>query len=574
MKLNQQRGVALVITLIMLSVITFLAVAFLALTRRDKAAVNVSLSQTDSRYMADVALARAEAEIVSRMIATTNLLNYDLLVTRNYINPAGYGGTTNYLDVNYDYTTGSGRPPLSRDEMIQNIANLLYDPRPPVFIRTNNNNLTAPLDFRFYLDVNRNGRFDTNGFLPVVDDTGVQIGTNIARLIGDPEWIGVLEKPQFPHSRTNRFIGRYAFLAVPEGKTMDINFMHNYVKGGSGPLPANMSGSGDGFFRNQGVGSWELNLAAFLEDLNTNMYQSAAAYVYRTNLAQANGGGSFDDALNLLKYRYRSAPANPNSANVSSLASANTLFGANNIHFQRDNIDAYADGPLMMNHLALTNETLNAEVDPTDRPWAGSRNPNFFRDPQEFFDFNKTSPQFVDRLTNVISRTNTFDNQTFTRLLTQLGTTSDTNNIYMVEGKSYPKIHLNYNNLTPVNGIASQTNFLSWTPISFFTNAAEALIRQSLIPLRTNNVLTNYYLGGVVRTNFNLTNIMVYPTNEYTPAVHRLLQLAANIYGASTNGYSDTGLTNLPVVFRPQFSRIGTNVFISGYVEVTTDGLT
>ena len=39
-----------------------------------------------------------------------------------------------------------------------------------------------------------------------------------------------------------------------------------------------------------------------------------------------------------------------------------------------------------------------------------------------------------------------------------------------------------------------------------------------------------------------VTNIPIYPVNYYTPAVHRLLQLAANIYDASTNkGLSSTG---------------------------------
>ena len=42
-RLLRERGVALVITLIMLSVITFLTVAFLALSRRDRASVTTSL---------------------------------------------------------------------------------------------------------------------------------------------------------------------------------------------------------------------------------------------------------------------------------------------------------------------------------------------------------------------------------------------------------------------------------------------------------------------------------------------------------------------------------------------------
>ena len=33
-----------------------------------------------------------------------------------------------------------------------------------------------------------------------------------------------------------------------------------------------MGGGNDGFLRNQGVGSWEINLAAFLADLNNNVW--------------------------------------------------------------------------------------------------------------------------------------------------------------------------------------------------------------------------------------------------------------------------------------------------------------
>ncbi|MBA4148566.1 MAG: hypothetical protein H0X66_10670 [Verrucomicrobia bacterium] len=573
MKFNQQRGVALVITLIMLSVITFLAVAFLVLTRRDKAAVNVSLTQTDSRFMADTAMARAEAEIVSRMIATTNMLNYDLLMTRNYIKAEGFSsGETDLLNVNYELQDNGDTKWANEEDKILNIYNLFYDPRPPVYIKTNE---TGPLDFRFYLDFNRNGRFDTNGPQFVFDVDGNKIGTNVF-MWGDPEWIGVLEKPQYRHSPTNRFIGRYLFVALPEGRTLDINFMHNYVKGTAGPMRQDMQ-EGDGFMRNQGVGSWELNLAAFLEDLNPNLYENAAAYVYRTDINDNNSGGSFDDAFDILKFRYRRDPSNPNSAHAGTLLSAAQIFPQSNNYLQleNDDIDTYSDGPLMSSHLALTNETSGMFYprDPVSRPWSGSKSTNSYRDVQELFDANKTSPDFVQRLSTMAARSNSFDNQTFARLLSQLGTTSDTNNTYVIAGKAYPKIHLNYDNFTnnPPNLLASQTNFIPWKPLSFFTNAAEALIQKSLI--RADAV--NHYIGGLpVGTNFNLTNIMVYPTNQYTPTVHRLLQLAANIYSAGTNDFSNGTVTNYPVVFRPQFSRKGTDIFITGYEEVTTDGLT
>src|ERR1017187_9259852 len=70
------------------------------------------------------------------------------------------------------------------------------------------------------------------------------------------------------------------------------------------------------------------------------------------------------------------------------------------------------------------------------------------------------------------------------------------------------------------------------TPISFFTNVASRLLSCEL--------------------NVNLGQLQVYPTNQYTPAVHRLLQVTANILDAqNTNFY--------PSIFRPLFSEDASN---------------
>ncbi len=45
-------------------------------------------------------------------------------------------------------------------------------------------------------------------------------------------------------------------------------------------------------------------------------------------------------------------------------------------------------------------------------------------------------------------------------------------------------------------------------------------------------------------SNVNLGQIEIYPTNQYTPAVQRLLQVAANVYDATTTN-------QYPSVFRP-----------------------
>ena len=77
-------------------------------------------------------------------------------------------------------------------------------------------------------------------------------------------------------------------------------------------------------------------------------------------------------------------------------------------------------------------------------------------------------------------------------------------------------------------------------PLGFFSTVADKLLRSTF--------------------SFGVTNIPVYVNGQfgYTPAVNRLLQLAANIYDAGNTNY-------FPVVFRPCFGRIGNDVFITGY---------
>lgn len=86
-------------------------------------------------------------------------------------------------------------------------------------------------------------------------------------------------------------------------------------------------------------------------------------------------------------------------------------------------------------------------------------------------------------------------------------------------------------------------------PPNFFTNVASRLLSSQL--------------------NVNLNHIQIYPTNEYTPAVHRLLQVTANILDATTTNYYTS-------VFRPLFWKTNeecggvwqTNIYVTGYQYV------
>lgn len=570
MNRNSERGMALVITLLMLAVVTVMAVVFLGISRREKASVAVTADQTDARLMTEAGLSRARAEIAVRMLITTNPFSYEMIVSTNYINPQGFrSGVSSPTNVSYVYSDGRPLSAQTQNDWLQNLANLQYDPRPPVFIPTNS---AGNVDFRYYLDFNRNRRFDTNGWSPAmgrtpgqyVDTNGVETSSlqnaQFENFVGDPEWTGVLERPDRPHSESNRFVGRYAYMVLPAGKSLDLNFIHNNAKGVDPNLRAN------NFSRSQGVGSWEINLAAFLRDLNTNAWQT---YLYRTAAFVPSVGDSFDDARAFLSHRYFDQ-----TARRYELASVANLFGPANANILRlAGVDNYSDG--------LT------PPDIATRPWSGSPNPEGYYDVQELFEANRTSPQFLARLAaRTFNSVSSYDRYSVYRLLSQMGTDSkpsESNKLYQADFqlRSTKKLHLNYRNDLP-NG---ETNFVSWTALEFFTQAADRLLRASLAtninPRLPVALSTHFMLGEVpVRNTCCLTNIQIYYTgptvglpyyvtnNEYSSTVHRALQVAANLYDATTTRPFGTN-NNYPSVFRPVFGKTPTNIFIAGYVEVT-----
>ena len=130
---HSQNGVALIITLILLAVVTFMALTFLAISRRERNAVATTTDSISAQLAADDALAAAEGQIVANALATTNPYNFGLVVSTNYINSAGFTtGVASPTNVNFDYySTGAG--PLSGNDFLQILANLNYLPRTPVY---------------------------------------------------------------------------------------------------------------------------------------------------------------------------------------------------------------------------------------------------------------------------------------------------------------------------------------------------------------------------------------------------------------------------------------------------------
>lgn len=95
---------------------------------------------------------------------------------------------------------------------------------------------------------------------------------------------------------------------------------------------------------------------------------------------------------------------------------------------------------------------------------------------------------------------------------------------------------------------ASAGSLDTTNPVSFFTNLAGRLLKMEL--------------------NLDLHRLQIHPTNQYTPAVHRLLQVTANLYDA-VNPTNDA-FGPLPTVFRPRFKTEGDTVFIESYEEVVS----
>ncbi|HYG35121.1 MAG TPA: hypothetical protein VEC99_10075, partial [Clostridia bacterium] len=536
-----QRGVALVITLILLSVITFMAIAFLVLTRGQRLSVASSTDQSLARLAADTAQERALADLMAPMLAGTNEFNFDILVSTNFINPTGFvSGVSS--PINVGFTDRNGQP-LSQQDALQNLTNLLFNPRVPVIItnvarRTN--------DFRYYYDANRNGVFDPSGRLGVSNSVGTTLQAVIDPVtklpvtnsfIGDPQWIGGLQFSDRNHSADNPFLFRYAYLVVPVGKSLDVNFIHNQAWN---PNKSSIDTFGRDFNRNQGVGAWEINLGAFLYDLNTNIVNQwnipngwGGRYIYNPFINSRIEGNAFVDAGSLIKYRYAN--------NLFTLASARTLGGTVN-PFAFDGIDGYSAAIPTNILLGVDPDVRPSDI--TGLPWPGSDNTNHYFTHQDLLDPAKSSASFVTRLSAASTNLDSYGRYTFYRLLSQLGTDS--------APEPAGRINLNYDNVTPnVVGVINPTNFMPWEPTVFFTNTANKLLADA-----------GY--------KFTITNIQIYPTNYYSASVHRLLQLAANIYDSTIN--RPFGMANardgFPSVFRPIFGLEGTNVYIRGYQEL------
>jgi hypothetical protein len=537
---DRQHAVALIVTLIMLAVITTLAIAFLALTRRETAAVDAMGRATDAELAADAGLERAKAELLAPFIRRNAGTN----------NGAERMGPDFMVSVFYD-TNRIYNPP-------NKLLNNRIDPAVPVFVNTNRVNQNGPLDDRAFLDLNRDGNFQETGALLVRDDNGNPIPRETNWVVGDPQWIGILQHPEVFHGPTNRYVGRYAYAILPTGRGLDINWIHNQA------LNTRPPNGGDNYFRNQGFGAYEINLAAFLADLNTNVWQGptpAALSSYNFNpdptSVMGHGGVAFLDARELLNYRY-SQNFSDNLTPLT-LLSINQLFPSVPNDFLTDWIDGYANGPVQVLGDPIYFSP-NAELnDNPSRPWPGSDAPRHFYSLHDFFDPQKlpNPTGFRARLQQASDGSaphgrNSYNEYTYYRMLAQLGTDSDP--------EENGKIHINYD----TNELRRFGRFTLWEPTNHFHRIAGRLLKDEFdIELRSGK-------GIPIFTN-GLSEWIVGRVNNgalYSSRIHQILQIAANICDATYSNKFNETYPYYPSVFRPQFERSGDNLYITGYDEV------
>lgn len=565
-------GVALVITLILLAVISTLAIAFLGITQRETGAVDAMSRTTDAEVAADSALERAKAEITAvypwrnqTNQHTTNVLGPDMIVSiccQNYDNVP---------------TSPTFRRVIPYDRLFpDNRVTNRYDAAPPVFVQTNSAvDAQHPLDDRFFVDLNRNGIFEDSGHVPDTTDSALSPGRfqydvssgNISTnwRIGDPQWIGVLQNPRRPHGPNNRFIGRYAFMVVPAGRTLDVNWIHN---DGAKRLVAGR----DAFYREQGVGGWEVNLAGFLADLNTNQWGTYAANPYSyfadPNPAGIGGAGdAFADAEEILRYRAAGQDL------------ATQLFPSAGNWFTSDQIDMYANG---------FGTTPNPDYnDQPNRPWPGSASRTNVFSAHDYFHVDRLTQRpngFGKRLGDASVRGNSYDRYTFYRMLGQLGTDSP-------EDEDEGKININYVNIP---SWATGERILASDLIPWSTNVSQPYVARLLrnvdmgrplpelffLSVVTNLLAREPALASFVTNRFNGTvlSIPVYtnrstlstnlplPGPLYSARLHQILQIAANIFEATTGSKNGEAYPYYPTVFRPRFFTDATGVYIVDYV--------
>lgn len=236
---NREQGAVLIVALIMLAMVTFLVVAFVGFARFERASVAASLRRTQADFVSGQSLAMAQQQAVT---ALTNTTTHGLLVSQRK------GG--DLVPVHLD-GTGDG---------IQEIEST-------------------------YLNLNA-------GLNPTImgGDLLHQQHDPAQGLVGDPEWMGLLQNPSEPHGPKNRFIARTAFMTVPVSQSLNVRYHHN---------AALLSQTNFTHFREQGSVPRNIDLAAPLFQMDSALFSNPNYNPIRYTGAMYEMGAAIGDAFYL-----------------------------------------------------------------------------------------------------------------------------------------------------------------------------------------------------------------------------------------------------------------------------------
>src|SRR5882762_10333020 len=104
-----RQGIALVITLILLAVITFMAVTFLVVSHSQRAAVSTKTDEALAKGASETGVEMAKAHLMALITGFTNANNYGEIVSTNFIRSGGFVPNNNW-PTNVSYVDAAGNP--------------------------------------------------------------------------------------------------------------------------------------------------------------------------------------------------------------------------------------------------------------------------------------------------------------------------------------------------------------------------------------------------------------------------------------------------------------------------------
>ena len=264
---RSDRGVVLVVALIMLAMITFLVVAFVGFARFERSSVIAAMERTQSRFDAisntgDVAedvlrLMRANKE-GGMFVSGRQVNSLEVPLYRDTTGDGLHDRLSSFLDIN----TSTNSVGVLVGKSVKVVS-----PQSSHFGKTGVVTQVGGGGGALRMVVEKPVKESIVVSVDDVDGFRYQpLGTNNITgelQLGDPHWIGMLKDSASPHGPQNHFIGRRAFMATPLSEGLNISGNFNSYKG---------TNSLNGFIRRQGAPD-QVNLAAALAAIDPRFFR-------------------------------------------------------------------------------------------------------------------------------------------------------------------------------------------------------------------------------------------------------------------------------------------------------------